>query len=57
MYPNQPKPSSSMAIGPWTSQARVWQSDHGQAKLSRYAATKRLGRYVATELEPSLVAT
>ena len=28
-------------------QARVWQSDHGQAKLARYAATK---------LEPSSVA-
>ncbi|KAF2617735.1 hypothetical protein F2Q68_00039506 [Brassica cretica] len=40
-------------------QARVGQSDHGQAKLGRYVATElepRLGRYVATELELNSVA-
>ncbi|KAF3603687.1 hypothetical protein F2Q69_00035629 [Brassica cretica] len=47
-YPNQPRTSSSMAIGPRTSQSRSLRSDQ---------TCTRLGRYVATELEPSLVAT
>ncbi|KAF3494831.1 hypothetical protein DY000_02054090 [Brassica cretica] len=46
-YPNQPRTSSSMAIGPRTSQARSLRSDQ---------ACTRLSRYVATELEPISVA-
>ncbi|KAF3565172.1 hypothetical protein DY000_02014636 [Brassica cretica] len=48
MYPNQPRISSSMANEPLTSQARSLRSDQ---------ARTRIGRYVATELEPSSVAT
>ncbi|KAF2585328.1 hypothetical protein F2Q70_00034500 [Brassica cretica] len=41
-------------------QVQVWQSDYRQAKLGRYVATElepRLGRYVATEHAHSSVAT
>ncbi|KAF3608656.1 hypothetical protein DY000_02048649 [Brassica cretica] len=31
-YPNRPRASSSMAIGPWTSQARSLRSDRARAK-------------------------
>ncbi|KAG5378299.1 hypothetical protein IGI04_026141 [Brassica rapa subsp. trilocularis] len=41
MYPNRPRTSSSMAIGPQTSQARSIRGDQ---------ACTQLGRYVATEL-------
>ncbi|KAF3596752.1 hypothetical protein DY000_02022651 [Brassica cretica] len=51
-YPNRPRASSSMAIGPRTSQARSLRSDRACVWLGRW-----LGRYVATELEPNSVAT
>ncbi|KAF3490188.1 hypothetical protein F2Q69_00053527 [Brassica cretica] len=46
-----------MAIGPWTSQALSLRSDRARIRLGRYVATKlepKLGRYVATKLEPKL---
>ncbi|KAF2561834.1 hypothetical protein F2Q70_00016933 [Brassica cretica] len=66
-YPNRPQTSSSMAIGPRTSQARSLRSDRAHTRLGRYIATEqrpssdrahtRLGHYIATELQPSSVAT
>ncbi|KAF2534304.1 hypothetical protein F2Q70_00029223 [Brassica cretica] len=59
-YPNRPRTSSSMAIGPRTSQARSLRSDQARTWLGHYVATElepKLGRYVATELEPSSVTT
>ena len=47
-YLNQPRTSSSMAIGPRTSQARSLRSNQ---------ACTLLGRYIATDLEPSSVST
>ncbi|KAF2601159.1 hypothetical protein F2Q70_00026053 [Brassica cretica] len=47
-YPNRPQTSSSMAIGPHTSQAQSLRSDRARTWL---------GRYVATELKPSSVTT
>ncbi|KAF2552311.1 hypothetical protein F2Q68_00034545 [Brassica cretica] len=58
--PNTDCPREQTRIRADHEQARVWRLDHGQAKLGRYVATKlepKLGRYVATELEPSSVAT
>ncbi|KAF2587502.1 hypothetical protein F2Q70_00035710 [Brassica cretica] len=52
-YPNRPRTSSSMAIGPHTSQARSLRSDRARTRLGRYVATElkpRPGRYVVTEL-------
>ena len=47
-----PWTSSSMIIGPQTSQARSIRRDQACTRLGRYAATKQ-----ATDLEPSSVAT
>ncbi|KAF3603131.1 hypothetical protein F2Q69_00036177 [Brassica cretica] len=58
--------SSSMAIGPRTSQARSLRSDRAPAKLGRYVGARslrsdrartRLGRYIATEHLHGSVAT
>ncbi|KAF2604796.1 hypothetical protein F2Q70_00025802 [Brassica cretica] len=48
MFPNRPRTSSSMAIGPRGSQAWSLHSDRARAKF---------GRYVATEHERGSVAT
>ncbi|KAF3573364.1 hypothetical protein F2Q69_00059184 [Brassica cretica] len=59
-YPNRPWTSSSMAIGPGTSQARSLCSDRAHTRLGRYVATElgpKLGRYVATEHTHGSVAT
>ncbi|KAG5414952.1 hypothetical protein IGI04_002519 [Brassica rapa subsp. trilocularis] len=47
MYPNQPRTSSSMAIGPQTSQARSIRGDQACTQLGRYVATERPFRSVA----------
>ncbi|KAF2543579.1 hypothetical protein F2Q68_00030951 [Brassica cretica] len=53
--PNRQWTSSSMAIGPRTSQARSLRSDRARTRLGRYVATEhthgsvKLGRYVETE--------
>ncbi|KAF3570290.1 hypothetical protein F2Q69_00059122 [Brassica cretica] len=58
--PNIDCPREQARNGTDHGQARVWQSDHGKAKLDRYVATEhthgsvdelepKLGRYVATE--------
>ncbi|KAF3495887.1 hypothetical protein DY000_02053237 [Brassica cretica] len=68
-YPNRPRTSSSMAIGPRTSQARSLHSDRARAKarslrsdraqaearsLCSERARTRLGHYAATELKLKL---
>ncbi|KAF2614031.1 hypothetical protein F2Q70_00012363 [Brassica cretica] len=45
-YPNRPRTSSSIQTG--HGQARVWQSDHAQAKLGRYVAIEHAHGSVAT---------
>ncbi|KAF3554215.1 hypothetical protein F2Q69_00012905 [Brassica cretica] len=47
-YPNRPRTSSSMAIGPRTSQAWSLRSDRAPAKLGRYVATEHAHGSVAT---------
>ncbi|KAG5375173.1 hypothetical protein IGI04_039769 [Brassica rapa subsp. trilocularis] len=54
MYPNQPQTSSSMAIGPQTSQARSLRNDQACTRSDR--ACVPLGRYVAAEHEYRSVA-
>ncbi|KAG5384486.1 hypothetical protein IGI04_035956 [Brassica rapa subsp. trilocularis] len=44
MYPNRPRTSSSMAIGPQTSQARSIRGDQACTQLGRYVATERPSR-------------
>ncbi|KAF3576052.1 hypothetical protein DY000_02030748 [Brassica cretica] len=51
-YPNRPRASSSMAIGPQASQARSPSSDRARTRLGRHVATERepkLSRYIVTE--------
>ncbi|KAF3556694.1 hypothetical protein F2Q69_00012846 [Brassica cretica] len=51
-YPNQPRASSSMAIGPQASQARSLSSHRARTQLGRHVATERepkLSHYIATE--------
>uniref|UniRef100_A0A0D3BUX1 DUF1985 domain-containing protein n=1 Tax=Brassica oleracea var. oleracea TaxID=109376 RepID=A0A0D3BUX1_BRAOL len=60
MYPNRPRTSSSMEIGPRTSQARTLRSDRARAKarsLCSDRARTRLGHYVATKHTHGSVAT
>ncbi|KAF3591996.1 hypothetical protein DY000_02024013 [Brassica cretica] len=47
-YPNRPRTSSSMAIGPRTSQARSQRIDRALAKLGLYVATEHAHGSVAT---------
>ncbi|KAG5388546.1 hypothetical protein IGI04_030087 [Brassica rapa subsp. trilocularis] len=49
MYPNRPRTSSSMAIGPQTSQARSIRGDQACTQLGRNVATERPSRSVDTD--------
>ncbi|KAF3501705.1 hypothetical protein F2Q69_00042172 [Brassica cretica] len=49
MYPNRPSTSSSMAIGPCTSQARSIRSDRARTRLGRYVAAEHTHGSVSTK--------